>query len=353
METIVKQIDDIEKDYNGIELGGELIRQGKVVAFPTETVYGLGANALDIGAVEEIFRVKGRPMDNPLIVHIASIDELYNLVTYVPDIAIDLIERYWPGPLTLVLPKSDVVPSQVTADLDTVAIRMPNDPVALAFIRESGVPIAAPSANTSGRPSPTSAGHVIEDLYGKIPLILDGGECRVGLESTVLDLLEARATILRPGGITKEMIEEIVGEVHVDERVLHPPKTGDKFRSPGMKYTHYAPKAPVIIVEGETADIPSRVKATAEEYILAGKRVAVLATEETRHEYEGGELIIFIMGRRACPSTIASNLFAALRQCDEDGIDLIIAEAIEETHEGLAIMNRMLRAAAFRVVDAD
>ena len=352
MKTIVRQIEDIEKDYNAIELAGEHIRQGKLVAFPTETVYGLGANALDVDAIREIFRVKGRPMDNPLIVHIASVADLGKLVTNIPDIARKLIDRYWKGPLTLVLPRSSLVPREVTAGLDTVAIRMPSHPVAHALIRESGVPIAAPSANSSGRPSPTLARHVKEDLQGKIPLILDGGECSVGLESTVLDVSGDRAVILRPGGITKEMIEETIGDMEVDARVLNPPQAGDKLRAPGMKYTHYAPEAPVIIVEGNIANIPTKVKAMSKQHTLSGKKVAVLATEETKDEYIDEDLIVLIMGRRKCPSTIASNLFALLRQCDEEEVDIIIAEAVEESHEGLAIMNRMLRAAAFRVVDA-
>ncbi len=350
MKTIVRTVEDIDRDYHIIEEGAEYIRQGKLVAFPTETVYGLGANALDEKAVKHIFEAKGRPSDNPLIVHIASLDNLERLVTNLPESGRLLIDKFWPGPLTLILPKSDLIPNEVTAGLDTVAIRMPSHPVAYSLIRASSLPIAAPSANRSGRPSPTSARHVVEDLYGRIPLIIDGGECSVGLESTVLDMSGQIPIILRPGGITREMIEDVIGAVEVDKRVLTPPKEGDRVRSPGMKYTHYAPKAPVIIVDGNIDNIKTKVKDRAREYSLSGKKVVVLATEETASMYEDGDFMVFVMGSRACPSTIASNLFAVLRKCDEVGADIVIAEAIEETHEGLAIMNRMLRAAAFRVI---
>lgn len=352
MKTIIRRVEDIETGHDAIELAGQYLREGRLVAFPTETVYGLGANALDVDAITEIFHAKGRPMDNPLIVHIASVDELDKLVLHVPYAARILIDKYWPGPLTLVLPRSSIIPDEVTAGLGTVAIRMPSDPVAHALIKESKVPIAAPSANSSGKPSPTSAEHVIEDLYGKIPLILDGGECRVGLESTVLDMSGKSPVILRPGGITREMIERAIGEIGVDERVLKPPHAGDNFRSPGMKYTHYAPKAPVFIVKGHMEDVPSKIVDISKEHIKSGKKVAVLATEETKDRYEDEKLIVFVMGSRACPTTIASNLFAMLRQCDEEDVDLIVAESIDTSHEGLAIMNRMLRAAAFHVIDA-
>lgn len=350
METIIRVVEDVEKDNGTIKKGATYIKKGQIVAFPTETVYGLGANALDANAVRRIFKAKGRPSDNPLIVHIGDIDSLNELVTYVPDKARLLIDRYWPGPLTLVLPKSTVIPDEVTAGLHTVAIRMPSHPVAYALIRESGVPIAAPSANKSGRPSPTSAQHVIEDLYGTIPFIIDGGECNVGLESTVLDMSRDIPIILRPGGITREMIEGIIGSIEVDRRVLEPPKKGDEIRSPGMKYTHYAPNAPVVIVEGDIDNIVVKVKEVAKDYGSTYERIVVLATEETAPMYEGEDFIVLIMGSRAEPSTIASNLFAVLRECDERKAHLVIAEGVEQTHEGLAIMNRMLRAAAFRVI---
>ncbi|NMA95784.1 MAG: threonylcarbamoyl-AMP synthase [Clostridiales bacterium] len=353
METRVEKIEDIEADKPILDYAAKLIRAGELVVFPTETVYGIGADAYNTRAVENIFKVKRRPMDNPLIVHIASVEGIYELVRNVPKIAKDLIKAYWPGPLTLILPKSDKVPYEVTAGLDTVAIRMPDHRVALELIRKSNTPIAAPSANTSGRPSPTTAAHVIEDLYGGIPLILDGGRCSVGLESTVLDISGDCATILRPGGVTKEMIEVIIGKVHIDDRVLEPLEDNKEARSPGMKYIHYAPKAPVIVVEGELSRIPDMVDKIAKGHILSGEKVAILATRETANSYIGDGYSLFIIGSRDNPAEIAANLFATFRQCDSEGMDLIIAEAIEETHEGLAIMNRILRASAFNVIYAD
>lgn len=350
METIIRVVEDIEKDYEIIREGAEYIKKGQLVAFPTETVYGLGANALDAGAVRRIFEAKGRPSDNPLIVHIGEIDDINELVAHIPSSARLLMDKYWPGPLTLVLKKSSSVPAEVTAGLDTVAIRMPSHPVANALIRESGVPIAAPSANKSGRPSPTLAKHVIEDLSGRIPFIIDGGECSVGLESTVLDMSRDTPIILRPGGITKEMIEDTIGSIEVDRRVLTPPMEGEEIRSPGMKYTHYAPNAPVVIVEGNIDYMADKIRKVAKYYSSKYKKIIVLSTEETALMYGDEDFTVFIMGSRAEPSTIASNLFALLRECDERNADIIIAEGVEETHEGLAIMNRMLRAAAFRVI---
>lgn len=350
LETKILKISDIEKDYKAIEAGASLIRRGELVAFPTETVYGLGANALDAKAVEKIYEAKGRPGDNPLIVHIADFDAVRPLVEELPEKAEKLMEAFWPGPLTLILKKSSIVPDRTTGGLNTVAIRMPNNPVALALIRESRVPIAAPSANRSGRPSPTEARHVAEDLMGRIPMILDGGPCSVGVESTVLDITGEIPNILRPGGITPRMLEQVVGRVNIDAGVLRPVKKGEKVKSPGMKYTHYAPKASVVIVKGKVDKITDKIIEMTDEEVKKGNHVGILATEETVHCYTQGQVIC--LGSRKKPETLAANLFSALRKFDDLGVDIVFAEWIEEKEEGLAVMNRMLRAAGFQVVEA-
>ena len=320
------------------------------MAFPTETVYGLGANALDPRAVEKIFRAKGRPGDNPLIVHVSKTQDVDKLVKELPPKARALMETFWPGPLTIVFKKSSVIPSEVTAGLNTVAIRMPNHPVALRLIDYSGLPIAAPSANRSGHISPTTARHVLEDMDGIIPLILDGGKCRVGLESTVLDMTSDIPVILRPGGVTLEMLEGILGEVRVDLSVLKPVANGQKARSPGMKYVHYAPRAQVLIVRGRLDSIVKKINELVKEYSASGMKVGVLATQETRESYHKGEVLV--LGERTRPAVMASNLFSVLREFDAKGVDIVLAEWVDTSNEGLAIMNRMIRAAGFNVIDA-
>lgn len=319
------------------------------MAFPTETVYGLGANALDPRAVEKIFRAKGRPGDNPLIVHVSKTQDVDKLVKELPPKARALMETFWPGPLTIVFKKSSVIPSEVTAGLNTVAIRMPNHPVALRLIDYSGLPIAAPSANRSGHISPTTARHVLEDMDGIIPLILDGGKCRVGLESTVLDMTSDIPVILRPGGVTLEMLEGILGEVRVDLSVLKPVANGQKARSPGMKYVHYAPRAQVLIVRGRLDSIVKKINELVKEYSASGMKVGVLATQETRESYHKGEVLV--LGERTRPAVMASNLFSVLREFDAKGVDIVLAEWVDTSNEGLAIMNRMIRAAGFNVID--
>jgi len=350
LETEIRIITDVKKDYKAILEAAELIRKGELVAFPTETVYGLGANALDAEAVDKIYQAKGRPGDNPLIVHIADFEDVEPLVLEIPEKAEKLMKAFWPGPLTLIMKKSDIVPYKTTGGLNTVAVRMPNHPIALPLIRESGVPIAAPSANRSGRPSPTVAGHVMDDMKGRIPLILDGGPCNVGVESTVLDITGDIPTILRPGGITPKMLESVIGHVKIDDGVLHPLCMGTAVRSPGMKYTHYAPQAPVVIVKGTVEGIIRKIKELAGNEISEGKRVGILATEETYGSYSEGQVIC--LGSRKKPRELALNLFASLRKFDDLGVDIILAEWIEEEDEGLAVMNRMLRAAGFHIVNA-
>jgi L-threonylcarbamoyladenylate synthase len=350
LKTRVLKIVDLQQDENSILEASELIKSGEVVAFPTETVYGLGANALDPRAVEKIFRAKGRPGDNPLIVHVSKTQDVDKLVKELPPKARALMETFWPGPLTIVFKKSSVIPSEVTAGLNTVAIRMPNHPVALRLIDYSGLPIAAPSANRSGHISPTTARHVLEDMDGIIPLILDGGKCRVGLESTVLDMTSDIPVILRPGGVTLEMLEGILGEVRVDLSVLKPVANGQKARSPGMKYVHYAPRAQVLIVRGRLDSIVKKINELVKEYSASGMKVGVLATQETRESYHKGEVLV--LGERTRPAVMASNLFSVLREFDAKGVDIVLAEWVDTSNEGLAIMNRMIRAAGFNVIDA-
>lgn len=351
METKVYRIKDIEKDFWAIDEAAALIRQGQVVAFPTETVYGLGANALDGQAVDRIFKAKGRPNDNPLIVHVSKAEDIEPLVLEVPPETHALIEAFWPGPLTIILKKSGVVPHETTAGLTTVALRMPNHPIALALIERSEVPLAAPSANTSGRLSPTMAQHVLEDLSGAIPMILDGiYPCQVGLESTVLDMSGENPVILRPGGITPGMLKEVLGHVDLDESILKPADPRHSPRSPGMKYKHYAPRAQVIIFKGSSLKrMADKINEALDKYLGRGLKVGILATDETIHHYGQGRIIS--MGSREEPATIATGLYTSLREFDKAGVDIILAEWVEEKEEGLAIMNRMIRAAGFQVVD--
>ena len=333
MHTELCQADDAS-----IRRAAALLCAGELVAFPTETVYGLGADALNGEAAARIFAAKGRPADNPLIAHIAGESGLAGLIAGEPcACARKLMRAFWPGPMTLIFPKFPRVPREVTAGLDTVAVRMPSHPVARALIRAAQTPIAAPSANRSGRPSPTTAAHVLEDMEGRIPLILDGGPCEVGLESTVVDVTGARPRILRPGGVTLEMLEGVVGDVDVDEGVLHQLQAGSQARSPGMKYKHYAPKGEVTIVTG-----PRAAQEIARLYDAADGRAAILAFSQADY----GARRVYRL------KNAPGELFAALRQLDEDGMETIYAEDVPTTGVGLAVMNRLMRAAAFRVVEA-
>ena len=332
---------------NGTQYAGRVIRRGGLVAFPTETVYGLGANGLDGDAVSKIFEAKGRPQDNPLILHVAKKSDVKSLWRHVPDDAKRLMDAFWPGPLTLIFVKSEIVPEEVTAGLDTVAVRMPEHKTALALIRAAGVPIAAPSANLSGKPSPTTAEHVMADMDGRIDVILDGGPCSVGVESTVLTLV-GKPRILRPGGITKEMLEQIIGEVEVDPSVLRPLREGEVAASPGMKHRHYAPDAEVVVAVGSERRVASII---CREYEIAeamGKRCIILGTEQTRTCYHG--MKCDIIGNRELPQTLCAELFSALRRYSGK-VDMIFAEGIPEKDQGLAYMNRLLRASGFTVLD--
>lgn len=336
----------LRADERAIECAAELIRAGEVVGFPTETVYGLGANALDGKAVLKIFAAKGRPADNPLIVHISALDEIAPLISgELPESARRLAAAYWPGPMTLILKKSALIPDEVSAGLDTVGIRMPSNPVARALIKASGCPIAAPSANRSGRPSPTCAQDVFEDMDGRVPMILDGGECDIGLESTVISLTDERARILRPGGITPEMIERVLGGVDVDPTALKPLAEGQIARSPGMKYRHYAPKGKLILIDGAPENVKAALRARYAEEEARGHKVCLLLPESMIPDFPnarayslGGDL-----------SEASHRVFAALRQLDRDEIEVAFCQTFDTRGIGLALMNRLDRAAGFTI----
>jgi L-threonylcarbamoyladenylate synthase len=312
------------------------IKKNEVIAFPTETVYGLGGNALSDEAIGKIFEAKGRPSDNPLIVHIAKREQLHGVVSEIPESAEKLMNHFWPGPLTIIMPKGKVVSEKVTAGLHTVAVRMPDHPVALALLRYADLPVAAPSANLSGKPSPTTAKHVYDDLDGRITGIVDGGSTGVGVESTVVDCTTAVVTILRPGGVTKEELEAVVGDVAVDPALL---SSGQAPKSPGMKYTHYAPKAPLILVQGSQETLQKLVTRDRK----LGKKIGVLTTEENQHLYDAD--VVLSCGTRANLSTVANRLYDVLRAFNYSHVDKIYSEVFPKEGVGVAVMNRLEKAA--------
>lgn len=326
----------------------QIIRAGGLVAFPTETVYGLGANALNAEAAAKIYAAKGRPSDNPLIAHIADREQLEQVAAYIPDAARILMDAYWPGPLTMIFRKKSIVPDGTTGGLDTVAVRMPDHPAALRLIREAGVPIAAPSANLSGRPSPTTAGHTAEDMDGRIEMILDGGPCRIGIESTILDLTEEIPVILRPGYITYEMLVRLLGEVKVDKAL--DPEQWKYFRpkAPGQKYRHYAPKAPMTLVEGDTEAVTEKIRELAAAAEAEGRKVGIICTDETMDCYPSG--ICHSLGSRASLDSVAHNLYDILRSFDEEAVEEILSETFSSSEFGSAVMNRMLKAAGHKEI---
>ena len=352
--TVVLRVDREEPDVEKIRLAADVIRNGGTVAFPTETVYGLGADALNQEAVMKIFKAKMRPPDNPIIVHVSSKDEVYTLTEKVPESALRIMEAFWPGPLTLILKASTKVPRITTAGLDTVAIRMPSHKVALALIKESGTPIAAPSANLSGKPSPTTPEHVLRDLDGRIDLILDAGPTDVGVESTVLDLTVDPPQVLRPGGTPYEDLVEVLGEVRLHPLVTAEREMGvEKPRSPGMKHKHYAPAAEVVLVEGLSLDgIVRKVREIASMHASSGKRVGILATDESIPLYDVETYIVKSLGSRSDPSSLAKNLFRTLRELDDAGVDVIVAEGVGMKGLGLAVMNRLRKASGYNIVKA-
>lgn len=331
-----------------IQRAAEIIRDGGLVAFPTETVYGLGADALREEAAAKIYAAKGRPSDNPLIAHIADREALYGLAEYVQGWAERLMDAFWPGPLTLVFPKKEIVPDGTTGGLPTVAVRMPSHRTARQLIRAAGIPIAAPSANTSGRPSPTTALHVLEDMDGKIDCILDGGAVGLGLESTIIDATGRVPVILRPGYISAEMIREVVGQVETDRAVEQPLRQGEAPKAPGMKYRHYAPKAKLVIVTGQEEAVTKRINELAAEYEASGISCGVICVEETEAGYHCKNKKI--IGSRHCQESIAHNLYAVLRQFDEGNTEMIFSESFEGGQLGPAIMNRLKKAAGFHIL---
>jgi len=345
MQTKRIHIDPIHPEEELLIEGVKWLQAGELVAFPTETVYGLGANALDATACSKIFAAKGRPQDNPLIVHVCNRAMADMLVEeWTPEAEL-CVQHFWPGPLTLVLPRRANVPDIVTGGLANVAIRMPSHPVALRLIEETGLPIAAPSANLSGRPSPTKGSHVWQDMKGKIPLILDGGACPVGVESTVLDVSGGVPTILRAGGISKEQLEAVLGEVQMGN-----PSKNQVPKAPGMKYRHYAPRGEMILIIGLRERVVQRIGEELKKGHAGLKKVGILCTLESAPFFHT-QLpdLLFVLGSIDRPEEIASNLFEGLRLCDERGIDLILAEGIEENGLGTAIMNRLKNAAGQRI----
>lgn len=352
METILQKIDTGAFEAAELDRACQILREGGLVAFPTETVYGLGGDAMSETAAEKIYAAKGRPSDNPLIVHIADREGLYAVAEGVGSKAEALAERFWPGPLTMIFPKKDAVPLSTTGGLDTVAVRMPAHPVAAALIRQSGVYIAAPSANTSGRPSPTRAEHVMEDLQGRIPLILDGGRVGIGIESTIVDMTGEIPMVLRPGAVTGEMLAEAIGEVAMDPALLSGrPEKNIVAKAPGMKYRHYAPRGQLYIVEGEPENVVDKINGLMAECHKNGVRAAVIAAEESRGQYHTEE--VYCIGSRETEGSIAAGLYDILRKMDSIGAERIYAESFSEDRLGQAIMNRMFKAAGYQRLRAE
>lgn len=347
MNTIMEKLDADRIDIKIIKNAAKVIREGGLVAFPTETVYGLGADALNSAASERIYAAKGRPSDNPLIVHIAEPAKGKLIVDNVPEKAEKLMRKFWPGPLTMVFKQNGGVPRETTGGLDTVALRMPNHPIALSLIKESGGFIAAPSANSSGKPSPTSAEHVLLDLNGKIDMILDGGMVEIGIESTIVDFTEEIPSILRPGYITKEMIEQEINYVNEDF-ALKGKKENFTPKAPGMKYRHYAPKAELVIVSGIEKSVLERIHLLISEAERINKTVGIIASDETIGRYKRG--IVRSIGARSNEDTIAGSLYGILREFDALNVDMIYSESFDTPRIGQAIMNRLLKAAGYHVI---
>ena len=350
MQTTVVKVDENCIKSGDMTEAGRIIREGGLVAFPTETVYGLGGDALNPGASRKIYAAKGRPSDNPLIVHIYRMEDLYRIAEDVSDSAVKLAGKFWPGPLTMIFKKKDAVPPETTGGLDTVAVRMPSNKIAAEFIRAAGGFIAAPSANLSGRPSPTEASHVVEDMTGRIDMIIDGGPSVIGLESTIVDMTEPVPMILRPGYVTGEMVRETVGDVSYDPAVFGEVNEGMRPKAPGMKYRHYAPKGELTIIKGDRDAVIRYMKDALDKGLKEGHRVGIIATEETRDNY-GNATLLMNMGARDDEDEIARHLYAVLRRCDEEDIDLIYSEDFSTPRIGQAIMNRLIKAAGHSLVE--
>ena len=348
METKVAIIKDINTDFRFIEEAGKVIRNGGTVAFPTETVYGLGANALDDEAVRKIFIAKGRPQDNPLIIHVST-KEISELVKDVPEVAQKIIDKFWPGPLTVILEKKDIIPNVTSANLNTIGIRMPNSEIALKLIELAERPIAAPSANISGRPSPTEVERCVEDLNGRVDYIIGGESSDIGVESTIVDCTVNPPLVLRPGGITLEMLKEINPEIELDKALKSKPNDDFKPKAPGMKYKHYAPNAHLKIIKGKNEKTIEIINEIVENYIEKGNDVAILTTNENLNKFNNGKVIS--LGSENDLKEIAKNLFEALRKCDDLGVEYILCQGFEEDGVGLAIMNRLNKAAGYDILE--
>jgi L-threonylcarbamoyladenylate synthase len=350
MDTKIIKLDTEEFRPEELALAAKYLREGRLVAFPTETVYGLGANALDSKAAQKIYEAKGRPSDNPLIVHIAELSDIEELAMEIPETAYQLAKVFWPGPLTLILKKKPCVPDSTTGGLGTVAIRLPANRIAKELITQAGVFVAAPSANISGKPSPTKAEHVISDLNGKIDMILDGGKATLGLESTIVDLTDRVPMILRPGCITKAMIEHVIGSIQYDPVILEKSPNKELIpKAPGMKYRHYAPEGSLTIYEGPIGEVAAMINRKAREKQDEGKRVGIIATEETKELYLLGT--VKTIGSRRDEATIAAGLYEILREFDEMKMEYIFTESFADNSLGQAIMNRLLKAAGYQLVE--
>ncbi len=348
MDTIIRKLTDSPEDEDIYQQAAQIICRGGLVAFPTETVYGLGADGMSEDAARKIYAAKGRPTDNPLILHIADRKDLERITDKVTEDADKLMKCFWPGPLTLIFEKRKEVPYGITGGLETVAVRMPSHPAIRELIRRSGTAIAAPSANTSGRPSPTMAEHVWEDMAGRIDMLIDGGNVGIGLESTIVDMTVDPPMLLRPGYITVPMLKRVIEQLQIDPSLMEEAAPGVKPKAPGMKYRHYAPKAELTIVEGDLDKAAEEIERLAEEKRRQGYRTGIIATEETRKFYHGGD--VRIIGTRQDEETIARHLFAVLREFDELGTQYIFSEAFSQQDLGQAIMNRLLKAAGHQII---
>ena len=345
MKTLIKEIDINKPDQDLISLFATMLADGKTVIFPTETVYGLGANALDEDAATKIYQAKGRPSDNPLLVHVADKEDVYDLVENIDDRAKLLMDKFWPGPLTIVFKKKAIIPDRTSGGLDTVAIRMPSDQVARDLIRQAGVPIAAPSANISGRPSPTKPEHIIRDMDGRVDGILVGGPCDYGVESTIIDLSEDLAMVLRPGSITLEMLGEVLGRVDLDPSLKNK-DDNIRAKAPGMKYKHYSPQAQVYIVKADDLEgFAERVDSLCEDNAKKGLQIGVMTMNYDQHSYQAK---VFDLG--GSDTEVAKNLFDSLISLDRESIDIAYVPYFEERGIGVAIMNRLKKAAAYRII---
>lgn len=344
MQTIISKIDSNDIDKNELKKHSELLKNGETVIFPTETVYGLGANALDENAVKKIYEAKGRPSDNPLIVHIHNKDLIYDLAKDINEKALKVVEVFWPGPLTIILKKNNKIPNVTTGGLDSIALRMPNNKIALELLKECNLPIAAPSANISGKPSPTNGKHVVDSMNGRVSGIIVGDDCDYGLESTVVDFIEEIPMILRPGSITKKDLENVIGKVEIDPSLLNN-EDNKKAKAPGMKYTHYSPDADVFIVSGKDDDVIEKINSLIDENDKNGLKSGVLCLEKNKKKYKGK---VISLGENF--KEVGRNLFNSLITMDNEKINVVYSEEFLDDEVGMAIMNRLLKSSGYKVI---